>query len=552
MAVRYQILRMETIGTPPVKDGGVPITFTDPVEASRQAKMFSTAYREKMCVKPVVNDEWREREEARFDDGTYRHLPWRGNGWWMSDRSYAIWKDHYPHASMEKPGWIAFTKTAEDGAKDKQTLVRPGAYLNRFFEAAMADYGVRERRLVEDFMKMYGPIDIKFATTEQDVIRVYNGLHTCMTGKCWPMDIHPATTYLAGDLQVAYLGDLDAGKVSARCVVWPERKLHSRVYGDIARLTQGLQRLDYKWGAPIGARIKRIQLKAPRFVNGRNISQCFLVPYIDKKNQAGGGHLSVKDAGDHLVICEEGDLGSHHAGQADGTSGLYVRREDEVPTFTCDKCGTAKLRNVHQVFTCIADEGEDEPEDEIDVSWCTKCAANYSYSCGYSGKRFTYDVDSVTVGGMTWATYYADMYADRCEGNGNLYTEIYLIDLWTSQKEHKKYSTEYINDQYDGDVYRSGLTDHYILKEDIAKYYGRYMEGNYCAKWELKNRTFQCDGCDINVVLEDRHQHFGDDRLFCQNCVGRIVMGRPAPVSKSRKEFENARDQHRLPLIAAE
>lgn len=514
MATKYQILRMERPGTPPFLRNGRPWLFDDPAEAARVAKQVQVAYHEKACVKPVIDEEWREREEVRFGNGTYRQLPWYADRWWLSDAAYAIWRNHYAHASLEKPGWIAFTKSEEDGTKDKQTLLRPGAYLNRYFEKVLADYGLHSERLSEQFMKMYGPIDVKFATTDNEVAKVYDYLNTCMSDKAWPKGIHPATVYLAGDLQVAYIGDIDAGRIAARTLVWPAKKLHSRVYGDIARLTQGLDRLGYKWGAPIGAKLKRIQLRPAEFKNGDAPQGCFLLPYIDKRNQAGGGHLGVKDMGDHLVVCAENEPGSHHAGQADGRSGRYVPRADEYPTFSCDHCENEGFRHVTEVRIQDPDEGDDS---EI---WCDDCLDD-AFQCGYSGFYFSNEVAMETVNHGPWAKTFADMYARRCEGNGLLYIKNDLLPVYLDGADTPKYlSNDYRRENFPGGVMLSDFSCKYFPKmEGAVVYTGTWGDRINCSKSELKRHAFQCDKCGSHWALEDRHQPFGDDKLYCPKCL---------------------------------
>jgi hypothetical protein len=531
---------METIGTPPLTRNGNVLTFDDPAEAALVAKDLRQAgLNEKLCVKPVIDDEWRMREQTRVVDGTYRPLPWHNSGWWNADTVFSIHKDHFAHASLEKPGYIAYTKNEEDGAKDKQTLLRPGAYLNKYFEKSFRHYGYSERQLVDQFMKMYGPIDVNFATTEDEILHVYDQVATCLYGKHWPNNIHPATLYAAGDLQIAYLGKMD-GRITARTVVWPERKIHSRVYGDIARLTQGLQRLGYKWGAPIGARLKRIQYRETKFAGGAVPSGCFLAPYIDKKNQQGGGHLSVKDNGEHLIICAEGELGSHHCGGADGLSGQYVPRADEHPTYSCDRCEEAGFLQVNTIYT---DSPEDGNDGDIEM-WCDNCRDNHSNYCEYSGRNFTNDVPVVEVGGHTWIEYYADMYAQRCEGNGELYMKDDLKRVHFPDGTVKKLSHPYIRDHL-GRVYKSELTNYFFPANEIAQVMNGVDYRHICSKAELKQRAFQCDGCDTYWVLEYRRQPFDDDRLYCPTCATKIKNG-DIPISKSRKAFEA---QH---LIAAE
>lgn len=502
---QFHIIRIEREGQPPVMDGSKPLVWEDPKEAQKQAAQLQAAWGEKVCVKLVINEEWRTREEKRMSDKDYRPLPWFQAMWWID--AYPIWKDHFPHASLEKPGFLAYTKCVEDGVKDKQTIVRPGAYLGKYFERALENNGLIQRKLVEQFMALYGPIEVKFAETEDDMQAVYErGPQTCIHGRNWPKGLHPARVYAGGDLQIAYIGEL-GGKVSARSLVWPEKKLHSRIYGDVARLTQGLQRLGYQWGPPVGAKLKRVELNC----NGKQ-SHVFLAPYIDKKNQQGGGHLGVIDKGDHLIICLDNEPGSHHASLPDGYSGNYVPRKDEKQKYVCQSCD-ANVNFVTDVF--IGAHGEDEEPDSY--RWCYRCVQDNAWRCRYSGHFYsTEDVESVEVAGNRWLEYYADMYATRCEADGQLYPEGDVRKVHMPDGEEHNYSTYYC-DRALGGVFRSEITKRFYPKKEAVTVLGEFGSLKV-PKAELKHHAFQCDGCSNYWVVRHRNQVDGSDKLMCPQC----------------------------------
>lgn len=535
--IQYQILRADKAGMPAVPG----MIFNDPAEAAKISKRLSRDLGEKLLVRPIVNNKWRERETLRTADGTYRPIPWAAYDWWNSTMALTIWRDHYPHPSIERPGWLAYTASVEDGMKDKQTIVRPGAYLKKYFERIMDYYGVSERRSVDQFMEAYGPIEIKFATTEDEIISVYeNGPDTCMKGRNWPGDKrNPAYVYAAGDLQVAYLGDLDDAR--ARTLVWPEKKTFSRVYGDIARLTRGLERLGYKWGAPIGAKVKMVKVKEVKFnPNKGPPTGCFIIPYIDKMNQRGGGHLSVKENADHLVICAEGEPGSHHCGLPDGFSGQYVPRDDEYPTFTCDRCSVPGFRELTVVYT--------DAEASVQESWCHKCC-RHAFQCGYSDDMFSSDsVLMVVVEGLVWNKHYADMYAARCAMTGILVNQANMHDVHFADGTIKKVSRDWC--QRNGGIFQSYISKRIYMKTEMVKVRTSYEGLVSIGKPELRYHTFQCDSCDLYSSLKDRIASYGDDRLFCYVCHDKIRQKYPVPVSPSRLAFEAKRDQYQL--IAAE
>lgn len=529
---QYQILRMDAAGTPPLLNGALPMTFDDPADAAHAAKVYSKARGEKLCVKPIVDEEWRKREIQRIQNKDYRPLPWVAQGWWQD--AYTIWKDHYPHASLEKPGYIAYTKNEEDGAKDKQTIVRVGSYLNKYFEKHLSNYGMSQRGLVQQFMVLYGPIDVKFATTEEDIVQTYyRGPDTCLKRN---YDTHPATVYAAGDLAIAYIGDIK-GKVSARSLVWPEKKIHSRVYGDVARLTQGLARLGYAYGPPIGAKLKRIELESPEYKNGQLPEGCFVAPYIDRQNKQGGGHLAVIDKGDHLIICEDEKPGSHHCGLADGTTGLYVPREDEHPRFICENCEQETLQ-VNEVVVGTDDAGEPDTFQQ----WCKNCRRG-TWECRYSGKRCMADIERTKVDGNYWLTYYASMYGVRCEGSGKLCYQDRILKVTMPDGTLKKLSGEYCEATFGG-TFTSELTNRVFTRPERTYLWTGLGARNTCAKQELKRHAFQCDGCDAYWQVGQRHQP-KDDILLCPVCTINLKDTKELKLSA---RSENERAQQNLPL----
>lgn len=518
--IKYNIIRADKEGCPAIPG----LEFTDPTEASQTARKLSREMGEKLMVKLIVNDKWKKREQARVIDGTYRALPWAHQDWWRSAMAFAIHKDHFAHPSVEKPGWLAYTKSAEDGMRDKQTVVRPGSYLKTYFSSVMNYYGCSERGLVDQFMEAFGPLEVKFAATEDEIISVYEkGPDTCMKGRRWPNDRrNPAYIYAAGDLQVAYLGELN--KATARVLVWPEKKIFSRVYGDIARLTRGLERMGYKWGAPIGAKVQKVKLKEVKFDPNRGPpTACFLAPYIDKKNQAGGGHLCVMDRGNHLEICEEGLPGSHHCGLPDGYSGQYVPREDEYPTFTCDHCGTPGFRQLTTINT--------KPEDGDEESWCPKCLKRDAIYCQYSGIYFpNKNVHFVLVDGVYWAEYYADMYAEKCEATGALTNQDNLISVHFADGKPKRVNCNWATDK---GVFKSNISRRYYLYDQLAYIYSSDYGRQAIGKPELKYHAFQCEACELNWKVADRVQQ--DDKMLCPNCAARLKNNPELPLGQKAK-----------------
>jgi hypothetical protein len=86
-------------------------------------------------------------------------------------------------------------------------------------------------------------------------------------------DEHPVSVYAAGDLHLAYLEQQD-GEITARALVWPERRKVGRTYGDTTTLLTKLLELGYEkpenYDAIKGARLLKIPYR-----------QGYIMPFLD-------------------------------------------------------------------------------------------------------------------------------------------------------------------------------------------------------------------------------------------------------------------------------
>lgn len=419
---------------------GTVLTFPDGRTASTHARELSAAQGKRYQPRPVLDDKWREREQARLDNGTYQRLPWDDGypegspaspdyAWdvpsewhcfningdlhperiWLSGHYcyaplrgffkswfYAHMTDetryHYAHVSTKIPGNIAFTTNAEKGAADIQTSMKPGRYLKQFYGHALTDARIRE--LAQEFLCLYAGVKLKFATTADDIERVYvNGPNSCMAhdAEQFHGPMHPARVYAAGDLAVAYLtsGEGDDEHITARALCWPAKKLFGRWYGD-DKISTLLEAEGYSCNDRFhqGARMLRI-----------GYNDHFVAPYIDHIYRA-------SDRGDYLIIDRSGEL------ECDQTHGL------SAPTGSlCENCGErVDADNIYYVN---------------DAPWCECCADTLAFYCEYSETRYDirdYDCVGVYTNARgshceTWERHYADRHAWRCDQTGDYYSD---------------------------------------------------------------------------------------------------------------------------------
>lgn len=283
---------------------------------------------------PAENATWQEREKDRFVSGQYVYCPWE-NGYGKTINLPDACDSHFAHLSLKSPGLVAYTKSDEHGIADRQTTVKPGRYLQEFAPGLSAS--VRDRMIAECGSSY---LELQIARDESTIKTIYmNGPSSCMDGAHWKQgeiisSVHPSAVYADCDLALAYFGTTD--KPKARCIVWPDRKYHSRIYGDSERMRLLLETAGYtKANDFAGARIRAI-----RENNG------FIMPYIDWNE-----HGTLSDCGRWIILDDDGEIDTQR------TSGCTGRRSRDFDE----------------------DRDDDDPDD-TDYRRCDRCNSRYDYS----------------------------------------------------------------------------------------------------------------------------------------------------------------------------
>jgi hypothetical protein len=323
---------------------------------------------------------WRKRERERFESGFYNPVPWSGEYWFL-ESEFA--KDHFPHISVDYPGKIAFTESHEKGVADLQLRMRAGKYLNRFFNDRLS-----HDEIVYWSSKVSletGDSEFKIADTRESIRWVYeNGPGSCMSydiGDYSTEGIRPVEVYAAGDLGIAYMGNDDG--VSSRTLVWMEKKIYARVYGDDGEFDQTLIRnledngYSQNSGGFYNARLLRIPM-----------GDAFVCPYLDVDSTVGddGEYLRI-GGGDMCAellngLCDElGSICEYCDSRYDDESeggfigdSAYCQSCFEALSFYCEDCD-----ETHHVDNSVYIEG-------IGRDVCDYCAHNYS-QCETCGDR---------------------------------------------------------------------------------------------------------------------------------------------------------------------
>lgn len=262
--------------------------FAEGADASEYAKQRNAMYKQwgeatRLRVFPLPIDDplaWRVREQARFKDGTYVRPPWY--------EEYG--EQMFEHIDPNDPTKVRFYADEQDAHRNRYTSMAPGRFFARFIDA-MPPAGTIERYCAKMGLDMTVS-KLQIGKTADEFVDVYvNGPHSCMAYP-WDPDryqspFHPVRVYGDLDLAVAYIKRGD--EITGRTIVWPEKKIHGRIYGDMERMKERLAEEGYSedWNF-VGARLQLI----------RNGYGEIIAPYVD-------GDLDGKIEGEYLVLTKE-------------------------------------------------------------------------------------------------------------------------------------------------------------------------------------------------------------------------------------------------------
>lgn len=387
----FNVICLETSEPIRADTGDGPMIFDNGSAAALHARALTETTGKKHQPRPCKDDNWQARELARLGDGTYQRVPWdRGEDamdvdydWWTDARKSEA-AQHFAHVSKSHPGCIAYTQDAAKGAADIQTPIKPGRYLKQFYnlrEAALREYA-------NLFVAQYGAIQLQFATTPDDIERVYlNGPQSCMSKEArhYRSSVHPVRVYGAGDLSLAYLVNDDSGEsnITARVLCWPAKMVFGRIYGDADKLQHMLEALGYSDGEFTRAKL----LKIIDDRNGR-----IVCPYID------GNDKTVDDCGSYLRI--GGDLSAE---RQDG----YCEQSGTP----CGRCGDR-----------FDNENEGRYVEDHVETWCDSCCSDNTWHCDSTGETYSNDTAHYEMdGGTTWSEHTFARHGFHCDGTGTNY-----------------------------------------------------------------------------------------------------------------------------------
>lgn len=254
----------------------------------------------------MLTRETKDYIEAQYESGAWTPIPDYLGTFYIVPPDDSV--PFAVHKSISSPGMIAFYESIAKAEAQRETITKVGRFLTRFRPELSQD---DIRKLAERYQAEQGQNVLTFATTEDDIEKVYvNGPNSCMAGSALKFDssIHPTRVYAAGDLAIAHIG------TDSRVLCWPEKKIYGRAYGNTESqrdiLTNTLNDMGYSYDSYkfCGAKLLLVEDK-----------DSYVMPYLDHG-------LEVEKRDGHFVIVRDGI-------PADSTSGL-------LPTKECSHCET--------------------------------------------------------------------------------------------------------------------------------------------------------------------------------------------------------------------
>lgn len=218
-------------------------------------------------VEQIDNDDW-----EIYCSNLMRHT-WEAPDWVAEPID-----GHYAHVKRQEDGQvlISFISSPEHGKRGRLTVMKPGKYLTRYHTDFSAD---EVRSMVADLDKA---LEVSFAVTAEEIEAVYtNGPESCMSYKAshFNSKVHPTAVYGDSDLQVAYLKKRASDRVTARTLVWPDKKVYARGYGDELRLNPALEALGYR-------KVNSLRGASVRLIWHNEGKNQIVMPYIDGTSEA--------------------------------------------------------------------------------------------------------------------------------------------------------------------------------------------------------------------------------------------------------------------------
>lgn len=348
----------------------------------------------------------------------------------------------YPHfgCSTENPKLVTYgSKSVFCSSRNgevfkslpKHETMRFGKMVKKFFGDYLDTQQIE--KCVHWYNHLTDPREVKFAKTQAECEGVYiEGPNSCMSGRGF--STHPARCYGdSPDVCVAYIEE--NGKILARSVVWPDRKIHTSIYGNHQAMRNSLVALGYTEDeTEDGEDFEGARLSLVKDCNGS-----YVAPYVDFspcQADISGGYLVITECGEYTL---------------QNTCGYLEEGE------SCSCCG--ERVNLEQEGSYLEYHG----------AVCDGCLESDFFFCSYYEDYVSND-DTQTVQGVRVSDDYVNNSGDfaECEGSGETIFVGYncpyglLEDDYVILEDGTFWSRDYFNDN----GFQCGLTGELHSNDD--------------------------------------------------------------------------------------
>jgi hypothetical protein len=432
----------------PITGSGHILTFEDGASAAKYAIQYFEVTGKKAQVRVVVNDSWQVREKLRFESGDYLPVAWNHAQFWLDN--IEIHRLHFAHRSKIKDSCLAYTESPEKGSQDRQTRIKAGAYLTKYFADILSESEINHYARLHASIENALDSEIKFASDADLIEEIYkNGPESCMSYSAgdYEGDFHPVRVYGDSDLQLAYVerqSDYHSKPIAARALIWPDRKIYGRVYPTperysddkrtIARaeyngLIIALEKLGYTSGRFDGAKIQKVE--------NTNRRGGYIMPYLD-------GTQGVDDIGNYFLITSNGDY------SATETTGLV----SENSRYTCENCEESCDEENTSIVNITGNRSTQ--------SWCESCVTNHTFHCYGYDEIFSEYVDSIVADdGYNYSSRYAERNLEFCAR-----TESYIVNESVDQVITSNGSEQWCESAISDHAFFCNKNDSYYSNDD--------------------------------------------------------------------------------------
>jgi hypothetical protein len=342
--------------------------------------------------------------------------PFWGDDRWYQARVHSLIT--FCHVNVQDPRYVWYFENAVKGEKDIATQTTPGKFLKKYFGDVLTENHIKT--VVDRHRAAFlAGAKLRYAKTPDEMEEVYTmqaSFQSCMQRKgstfSYCEGVHPVRAYGAGDLELAYISEGE--RLLARCLIWREKGLVGRIYGDVALMQAALRGEGIEttsdsrvYDSFLGARLLRmIPQGIPSSRKNTYWSSAsappVILPYID------GKYTYIEDLGNDLLkITDNSNSAKYNASHQEG---VMIGR----PYCAC--CNRLRDSSMY-VVTALAPD--DTPESEMAMEnlgyteearasrqwtlreYCSSCADDNAFYDTVSGFYFANTVEVIEFGTTT-------------------------------------------------------------------------------------------------------------------------------------------------------